>query len=213
MTNLYEELGVPLDADEAAIRAAYRRRSKKTHPDAGGSPEAFALTQTALAVLTDPDARRKYDETGEIDEKPVDNARAVALGLIDAEIGPIINDYIAKGFRPQDDPRGCDVVDIIKVRIAGRIAADQRMIEIGRKAVRFYADMSRRMRLKKGKAIENPLARRFDDLVRDSEKSLVQLGRSIKISKLALKILDDYEFEYDLAPTSPATGRYNFVNG
>lgn len=40
ISDLYEELGVPLDADEKAIRAAYRRRSKATHPDAGGSPEA-----------------------------------------------------------------------------------------------------------------------------------------------------------------------------
>jgi curved DNA-binding protein CbpA len=173
LIDLYEELGVSIDADEKTIRAAYRRRSKETHPDAGGDAEKFARTQTELAVLTDPVARRRYDETGEIDEKPVDNARAEAIGLIDAEFGPLVNDFIAKGFRPQDDPRSCDVVDIIKVRIAGRIAADQRMIEIGRKAVAFYADMSRRMRLKKKKAAaENPLARRFDDLVRESEKSL-----------------------------------------
>lgn len=211
MIDLYAELGVSIDADEKTIRAAYRRRSKETHPDAGGNSEKFARTQTALAVLTDPDARRRYDETGEIDEKPVDNARAEAVGLIDAEFDPLVNDFIAKGFRPQDDPRNCDVVDIIKVRIAGRIAADQRMIEIGRKAVAFYADMSRRIRLKKVGG-ENPLARRFDDLVRESEKSIEAIDRSIKVAQLALKILDDYEFEQDLAPTAPSTDRYNFTN-
>lgn len=211
MIDLYGELGVSIDADEKTIRAAYRRRSKETHPDSGGNPEKFARTQTALAVLTDPDARRRYDETGEINEKPVDNARAAAIGLIDAEFGSLTDNFIAKGFRPQDDPRSCDVVDIIKVRIAGRIAADQRMIEIGRKAIAFYADMSRRMRLKKAGG-ENPLARRFDNLVRESEKSLAALDRSIEIAQLALKILDDYEFEQDLAPTAPSTGRYNFTN-
>jgi len=39
--NLYEVLGVPPTADEREIKRAYREKSKTTHPDQGGSDEAF----------------------------------------------------------------------------------------------------------------------------------------------------------------------------
>ena len=44
----YEVLGVDPGADEAAIRRAYRRRAMETHPDRGGSKEAFQQVQEAL---------------------------------------------------------------------------------------------------------------------------------------------------------------------
>ena len=198
MTDLHDELGVSRDADEKAIRAAFRRRSKETHPDAGGEPGAFERTQTALMVLTHPGRRKKYDETGEIEQEPIDNAYAAAVGLIDHEMGQIVNAYIANGFREQDDPRNIDLIDVLKIKIAGKAAADQRMIETGKQAVRFYRDMAKRLKMRKGaKTTANPLSRRFDDLVRQSEQSLAELVRSIEDAETALKILDDYDFEHD----------------
>ena len=41
-------LGVSADADEEAIRRAYRLRAMETHPDRGGSKEAFQQVQEAL---------------------------------------------------------------------------------------------------------------------------------------------------------------------
>ncbi|MFC7155768.1 J domain-containing protein [Halomarina halobia] len=43
----YRVLGVSPDADEAAVRRAYRERAKETHPDAGGSREAFKRVRWA----------------------------------------------------------------------------------------------------------------------------------------------------------------------
>lgn len=51
--NPYEELGVQSDATEGEIHTAYRRRAAKTHPDAGGSAEAFARTTTAHQMAID----------------------------------------------------------------------------------------------------------------------------------------------------------------
>jgi molecular chaperone DnaJ len=61
--NPYEELGVAADATEAQIRSAYRKKATKAHPDKGGSGEAFARTTKALAVLTNPKSRKRFDET------------------------------------------------------------------------------------------------------------------------------------------------------
>lgn len=209
MTDLYEELGVPRDADEKAIRAAARRRSTMTHPDAGGSNEAFHRTRTALAVLTNPARRKKYDETGEIEQEAIDNAYAAAVGLIDLEMGQIVNAYIAGGFRERDDPRNIDLLDVLRIKIAGKVAADQRMIATGQQAVRFYRDMAKRLKIRKGaKAAANPLSRRFDDLARQGEQTMATLRRSIESAEMALKILNDYDFEWDQAATSFSSGTW-----
>ena len=64
----YEVLGVPKNADEAALKKAYRALAKKYHPDANpGDKEAeakFKEASEAYSVLSDPDKRRQYDQFG-----------------------------------------------------------------------------------------------------------------------------------------------------
>ncbi len=64
----YEVLGVGRDADDAAIKKAYRVLAKKYHPDMNpGDAEAekkFKEASEAYAVLSDPDKRRQYDQFG-----------------------------------------------------------------------------------------------------------------------------------------------------
>ena len=64
----YEVLGVPKNADEAALKKAYRQLAKKYHPDANpGDQEAeakFKEASEAYAVLSDPQKRQQYDQFG-----------------------------------------------------------------------------------------------------------------------------------------------------
>ena len=64
----YEVLGVSKDADDAALKKAYRTLAKKYHPDANpGDKEAekkFKEASEAYAVLSDPEKRRQYDQFG-----------------------------------------------------------------------------------------------------------------------------------------------------
>lgn len=46
--------GVPLDADEHAVKARYRQLAKQVHPDRGGDVEAFRQVHWALEVLLSP---------------------------------------------------------------------------------------------------------------------------------------------------------------
>jgi molecular chaperone DnaJ len=64
----YELLGVPRGADEATIKAAYRRLAKEHHPDhKNGCKESearFKSINEAYDVLKDPQKRAAYDRFG-----------------------------------------------------------------------------------------------------------------------------------------------------
>ena len=64
----YEVLGVAKDADDAALKKAYRTLAKKYHPDTNpGDKEAeakFKEASEAYAVLSDPEKRKQYDQFG-----------------------------------------------------------------------------------------------------------------------------------------------------
>jgi hypothetical protein len=89
--SLYEILSVAPDAGAEELRAAFRRLSKKVHPDAGGSDALFAQVKDAYDVLSDPARRAVYDRSLRTplavpDEGaqvvlyvPADDARSVSL--------------------------------------------------------------------------------------------------------------------------------------
>ena len=63
----YEVLGVAKDADDAAIKKAYREIAKKYHPDINPSAEAaeiFKEASEAYSVLSDKEKRAQYDQFG-----------------------------------------------------------------------------------------------------------------------------------------------------
>lgn len=66
----YRVLGVENDADENALKKAYRKLALKLHPDKNSAPhadEAFKALGLAYATLSDPQKRTIYDRYGEED--------------------------------------------------------------------------------------------------------------------------------------------------
>ena len=72
MADLYSLLGVSRDADQAAIKKAYRKLAKELHPDRNkdktDAAARFAEVTQAYNILSDPEQRARYD-SGEIDEQ------------------------------------------------------------------------------------------------------------------------------------------------
>ncbi len=65
----YKVLGVPRDADEKAIKKAYRKLARTHHPDVNPDDTAaetkFKEVGEAYSVLSDPEKRAKYDRYGQ----------------------------------------------------------------------------------------------------------------------------------------------------
>ncbi len=74
----YGTLGVPKNAPDKDIKAAYRKLARKYHPDVNPGDKAaearFKLINEAYEVLSDADKRKKYDQFG----SDADNAEAYA---------------------------------------------------------------------------------------------------------------------------------------
>ena len=102
----YEVLGVDKNADDAALKKAYRALAKKYHPDTNpGDKEAeakFKEASEAYAVLSDPEKRRQYDQFG---HAAFDGSAGAGggfdfndMGDIFGSFGDIFGDLFGGGF-------------------------------------------------------------------------------------------------------------------
>lgn len=73
----YAVLDVPRDADEAALKKAYRKKALQWHPDKNpgdkNATEKFQEIGASYAVLSNPEKRKFYDITGKLNEDDDDD--------------------------------------------------------------------------------------------------------------------------------------------
>lgn len=96
MPDLYELLDLSQDASADDIKRAYRRQARQHHPDAGGDEETFKRITHAYRVLSDPDARQRYDRFGD-DGTPSTRGNGDPFGFGGAGFGNV-NDVIDAFF-------------------------------------------------------------------------------------------------------------------
>ena len=109
--NPYEILEVDKSATEIEIKQAYRRKSRECHPDRGGSDEAMQEVNRAYEVLSDPEKRAEYDQTGAVSNEPPIEARATQI---------IIQVYMEALQRAQYD-QGVDYDQTVKEAISQKL--------------------------------------------------------------------------------------------
>lgn len=87
----YKVLGIRRHAGAKRIKKAFRDRSKETHPDLGGNPDAFMAVRRAYFILSDTERRKKYDRDGTLDEmtdlSTESKVAAVMVNLFEQLIG------------------------------------------------------------------------------------------------------------------------------
>ena len=191
MTDLYAELGIARDPppSTAHIRASYRRRAKKAHPDGGGSVEEFQRVTRAVDVLTDERRRRVYDETGQIDEKPLDDLDARALQFLFGQIDFVIAQVEARGL----------FLDEIDVVGDVRRGFDEKLRQIDQ-AVRKISQnkemaekVAAKFRAKRGKV--DRIGPMYRSKAAGFAQNLVACERDREMVRRAIEILAEHEFQ------------------
>ena len=144
----YEVLGVDKNADDAALKKAYRVLAKKYHPDANpGDTEAeakFKEASEAYAILSDPDKRRQYDQFGHAAFEGGAGGGGGFSGMdmddIFGSFGDIFGDLFGGGFgggfggRRRTDPnapqRGANLRTQVKISFTDACFGTEKEIEI-----------------------------------------------------------------------------------
>lgn len=199
--DLYSALGVDRGAPIDLIKRAFRREAKKAHPDAGGNREQFSLICLAKDVLTDEDRRKKYDRTGKIDETAPDQTESHAMQVVTQTIQGVIQTIESRGARFETFNIPGDAVKRIKDAISQMNKVSEQMKAEAGKQRRI----AKRFKAKKGKS--NKIAPMFENNARMYDEQSIAALRDAPSHELAIKILQDHDFDietYDIPPLPPS---------
>lgn len=180
----YDVLGVEREADQDAVRAAYRSKAKAAHPDMGGSDEAFARLARAHLILSDPVRRAKYDETGQFDDAPQN---------IDGAAYNLINGMLQQAIAGQNDPVKFDLVDSMR----GMIGQDLHALEGTRRQMTAARDRAVRL---VGR-FSGKRSAQFDRMLNwhreQIETQIAKADESIAQRRRAIELLEGCEFDWE----------------
>jgi molecular chaperone DnaJ len=98
MRDYYEILSVDRGADDATLKAAFRKKAMEHHPDRnGGCPDAtarFKEINEAYSVLSDAQKRAAYDRYGHAGVNGMNGANGGGFG----DVNDIFNNIFGEGF-------------------------------------------------------------------------------------------------------------------
>ena len=141
----YEVLGVDKNADDAALKKAYRQLAKKYHPDMNPGDEAaaekFKEASEAYGVLSDPDKRKQYDQFG---HAAFEGGGAEGFGGFDfSSMGDIFGDLFGGGFgdffgggrrsNPNAPSRGANVRTTVSISFEESISGCEKELDLNLK--------------------------------------------------------------------------------
>ncbi|MBD9387634.1 MULTISPECIES: J domain-containing protein [Rhizobium/Agrobacterium group] len=182
----YVLLGVARDADEAAIKAAYRKLAKNAHPDSGGDTEQFSSLQKAYDLLKDPVRRKVFDDTG-YDPQLADPKDLKGLLMLETLVNEFILDEREPGsFDPVAAMRRKLTDDILKSRF--------HILELERHRTRVRKHMDRL-----GKKPETDV---LGSMLRSRSQSIAEAIRNaeaqIEAIEQAYTMLEGYSYEIEM---------------
>jgi curved DNA-binding protein CbpA len=192
MFDPYDILGVSRMAAATDIKLAYRRKVQVAHPDRGGDPELFILVVKAFGLLSDPDARRLFDEAGIIDDEAVKGYRrevaAILADMFDAAVGTAIG----TGLKLES-------VDFIaQMSAAVTTGLKDARKTLGRVDGEISALQGLRSRIRRTDADRNVFVERLDAQVKAKTEEHHTIKRRVAMLETALAELGNYESEIEL---------------
>lgn len=188
MIDPYETLGLERDADEQAIKTAWRKAAKTVHPDQGGDRDDFGRLQACYELLKDPVRRKVYDNTG-YDPQLADPRDLKGILMLETLVNEFILDEREPGsFDPLAAMRRKLSDDIVKSRF--------HILELERHRARVRQHIDRLGR--------RPAADVLGSMLRTRSQSIADAIRNaesqIEAIEQAYTMLEGYSYELELLP-------------
>ncbi|MCK5019823.1 MAG: DnaJ domain-containing protein [Candidatus Peribacteraceae bacterium] len=187
MKSLYEIIGTEETADANQVKDAYREKAKLLHPDkTGGDDSGFKKLAIAYGILSDPDKRKQYDETGECEQKSdTEQARATVIKYFLEVVG------IA-------DRKHDDIIQLVRDMIEAQKANVESAIS------RIEVDIVALEEIISRIESDNDLFRSVIETKLKTQKQNIELNRVI-LNRVPLMyaILDEYKYRTDKRPEQP----------
>jgi curved DNA-binding protein CbpA len=189
---LYELLGVARTATADEIKTAYRSWAKVTHPDAGGTAEAFQAFSEAYEILSNPESRAEYDTTGSTTSQRIGIERRKALEIVDS----LVENIIAEVANSQNEPvYNADIVAKMQEALVNRIREKEQILERNAKVILRMTGLLKRFGVKDG--AENVIARMIENRINAMTRMLDDGDIDLTRHRAALEIVKDATFEWD----------------
>jgi curved DNA-binding protein CbpA len=177
----YDALGVGRMAGKGEIRAAYMKRAKETHPDAGGSAEEFEKVSHAYKLLTDQRLRDRYDRTGST-EADVDNVLANAINGLGFRFAAVLG---------HPDAERVDIVRLVRNSLDKDI--DNHVDDINKHKTNIEKIEKIKKRIvKKGGKMHDFVQATYDDMIGDAKKKILHAEDEIRAFEKSKELLKDY---------------------
>jgi DnaJ-class molecular chaperone len=195
--SLYEDLGVTKDSTEEEFKKAYRKKAAQHHPDReGGSHEEFVKVKKAYEVLSDPEKRAHYDQTGE-EEKAA---------------GPNVYEIILNVFSQVAENNDVVHVNLLKV-VSDHFKHQRRKantdIEKLRRTGKKWRIVGRKIKVKTG---ANPVLNMANQKRKEICQQYIALRGARVMIDTAIEIMDGWEYHNETAPVQHHGYYSAFIN-
>lgn len=188
MIDYYAVLGVKRDATAAEIKAAYRTLARRYHPDVSKEEDAeahFKDIKLANDILSDPETRKRYDETATIEQpKTLDQV------------------VLQQAMMAIKEASTTDTVDVVR---AAKDSVQKKLNECSAMRQNMRGKLAQFHRQKENVKLKREVNQNLFDMVLDQQiQNLTQVLKNADEADDILcevfKLLDDYESGVIQAP-------------
>ena len=196
--NPYEILGIDQNASPTRIRRAYCNLAKQHHPDHGGDADTFHRIQAAYDILSDPDRRRTYDETGSTDApKPPSDMPPMDI------LGPSFMGAVTDTYNTDRDPAKTNIVQLAVESIERHIHSYTENIVANGKRIRHLKRIMGRTTAPGENYLESLLKSEHDKL----KQNIDHWESEVKQLKTAVEYLRKCDYRIDPDPGAAARSK------
>lgn len=192
----YEALGVPTDATPEEIRRAHREGALRCHPDRGGDKVKFQQLQVSYRILSDPDKRKQYDESGKDCDAPA-NEHVIVYQTLATLFETALSACVKSGKSPIYQ----DLMKDIACSLKNREASSKTRLASLNRASKELKEVASRISINNGAPdiFRNVLEKELQQVL----VAVESLEKELKMIENCSLALQNYSYRFEQRPASP----------